>query len=515
MPVTDRRALASRLGPILLVLIMALPVVFLRTPPMIDVLGHMGRYELQTGLDRQPWLQSFYEFHWQVIGNLGADLLVELSQPLLGMVDATRLAVALVPVLAASGILLLSRQVHGRITPFAVLALTLVYSLPFSWGFLNFSLSMALALLAFVAWLRLAQGPRRTILFIPLSLAIWLCHTFGWAFLGVLCTAESLVRAHRHKPGLVALLLNTLRDCWPLLAPLAPLLMWRSGAAGAGIDGWFDIVQKAAWLIGSLRLGWEWTDKIGAGLLIAVVYWGVRSSHVAIDHRIAMAATIAFATFVLLPRQIFGSVFADMRLAPYVVVLGLLALNDSARFRGALMVASLAFLAFRLTLTAHVYQERERVLETHLASLQVIPEHARLATLVEVPCHEEWTLPWFSHIGSVALVRRHAFVNDQWANSSMNPLQVHFPEAGVFATDDRQLFYPERCGMTPTLAQSMRELPVRAFTHVWVVGVAPGSIPRRDGLLPIWRSEDAVVFAVRDRLNLQPQRISKLSKLQP
>jgi len=503
---------------VLLVLATMLPVAFLKTPPMIDVLGHMGRYELQTGLDRQPFLQTFYAFHWQLLGNLGADLLVQALQPLLGMVGATRVAILLVPLLAGSGILLLSRQVHGRVTPFAVFALALIYALPFTWGFLNFSLAMACALLAFTLWLRLGGGAMRTTLFIPLSLAVWLCHTFGWAFLGILCTAESLARRHEETRSIPSTLIETLRDCAPLLAPLVPMLMWRSTAASAGIDGWFDIKEKATWLISTLRLRWEWTDLLSAGLLITIVCAGLYSRRITIDRALALAAAIAFATFLLLPRQIFGSVFADMRLAPYALMLALLALREndaSDRGRRLLSLCAVAFLAFRLTLTTHVYQERERELEDHLAALQVIPEAARLATLIELPCHSEWALPWYSHIGSVALVRKHVFANDQWANSSMNPLQVRFAEAGRFATDDRQLFYPVRCGMTPTLEQSLRAMPIRAFTHVWIVGPAPAAIPRRDGLARIWQSADATVFAVDRPLIVDGQRISKLSKLQP
>ncbi len=487
-----------------LVLLTALPVAFLTTPPMIDVLGHMGRYELQTGLAHQPWLQTFYAFDWQMIGNLGADLLVEVTQPLLGTLGAARLALTLAPLLTATGIVLLSRQVHGRVTPFAVLALSLVYSLPFTWGFLNFSLAMALTPLTFMLWLRLGPGWTRVALFIPLSLALWVCHTFGWAFLGILCTAESLARDDRRR--LPARLLAPLRDCWPLLAPLVPMLVWRSTATGAGLYGWFDWAQKIQWLVSIQRLGWSRIDQLSAALLLICVVAGLASRRAAVDRRLLTATAIAFAAFLLLPKQIFGSVFADMRLAPYVVMLALLALRDtgSARAHQVLMILALTFLTFRLALTAHVYRERERDLEAHLAALQVIPQHARLATLVEVPCHHEWALPWFSHIGSVALVRKHVFANDQWANSSMNPLHVHFPQAGRYATDDRQLFYPARCGMTPTLAQSLRALPMRAFTHVWVIGPAPAAIPRRRGLSPVWQSDDAVVLAVDAPLAIGP-----------
>lgn len=486
-----------RLGVVLLILATALPVLFLKTPPMVDVLGHIGRYTLQTGLAADPWLRQWYAFEWQVIGNLGADLLVQLLHPLLGVLGAARAIIALVPLLGASAIVLLSRQVHGRVTPFAVASLPLLYALPFSWGFLNFSLSMALALLAFTLWLRLGPGARRVAVFAALSLALWLCHTFGWAFLGILCTGESLARRYRAVRSPLRTLLSAAADCGGLLAPLAPMLLWRSTASGAGVDGWFDWMQKGQWLVSIQRLDWQMVDLACAAILLALPFLAI-TSRVRVDARIGLAAGFALAAFFLLPKQIFGSVFADMRLAPYAVLLALLALRDdgAAAFRRVLMVGALAFLGLRLALTAHVYHDREREVERHLAALDAIPPHARVAMLVEVPCQTEWALPWFSHIGSLALTRKSIFVNDQWANASMNPLHVRLPQAGPFATDDKQLFFPERCGMRPTVAQALKALPLRAFTHVWVVGPRPSSAPGSPSLSTVWRGRDSEVMRV-------------------
>ena len=59
----------------------------------------------------------------------------------------------------------------------------------FLFGFLNFTLSMALAFLAFGLWLRLGRLGRtklRAALFVPLSFILFLTHAFGWGTLGLL-----------------------------------------------------------------------------------------------------------------------------------------------------------------------------------------------------------------------------------------------------------------------------------------------------------------------------------------
>ena len=81
-----------------------------------------------------------------------------------------------------SGMLLLSRAAHGRIGVNALYALPLAISLPYLYGFANFSLSIALAFHAMALWIALEGRPvLRTALFLPLGFALWVCHLVGWA----------------------------------------------------------------------------------------------------------------------------------------------------------------------------------------------------------------------------------------------------------------------------------------------------------------------------------------------
>jgi hypothetical protein len=189
---------------VLIALVCTVPILAVQLPPLNDVLGHIGRFSLQIGLGADPWLQQFYSFKWQVIGNLGADILVQLLAPALGVVSTVRLILAITQFIAALAILLISRELHGRITALSLFALPFIYGYPFTFGFLNFSLSMSLALLAFVFWLRLGKRKAwlaRAGLFAPLSLALWLCHVYGWVFLGMLCTGAPPCRARAAGGG--------------------------------------------------------------------------------------------------------------------------------------------------------------------------------------------------------------------------------------------------------------------------------------------------------------------------
>ena len=166
-------------------------------PPLVDLLGHMGRYRVELG--DSPWLERYYSFHWALIGNLGVDLLVMALAPLIGLEPAVKLIVIAIPAMTVAGFLWVAREVHGRIPPTAYFAIPFVYGYPFLFGFVNFALSMALAFLAFGLWLRLGRLGRtrlRAWLFVPISLVVFFTHAYGWGALGLLCFSAEAVRQH-------------------------------------------------------------------------------------------------------------------------------------------------------------------------------------------------------------------------------------------------------------------------------------------------------------------------------
>src|SRR3954453_17785575 len=178
----------SRLCLALVVLATMVPLAYPPIPPLVDLLGHMGRYRVELDLNHSPWLQHYYDYHWAAIGNLGVDLLIIPLGKLLGLEAATKLIVLAIPPLTAIGMLWVAREVHGRIPPSAFFALPFIYGYPFLFGFVNFTLSVALAFLAFGLWLRLGRLDRRALrswLFVPISLAVFFARTYGCGWVGL------------------------------------------------------------------------------------------------------------------------------------------------------------------------------------------------------------------------------------------------------------------------------------------------------------------------------------------
>src|SRR5689334_14202898 len=225
----------------LVVVATMIPLIYPPIPPLVDLFGHMGRYRVELDLHSSPWLQRYFDYHWAAIGNLGVDLLVLVLGPIVGLEPAVKLIVLAIPPLTAIGFLWVSREVHGRVVPTAFFALPFIYGYPFLFGFVNFTLSVALAFLAFGLWLRLGRLERTTLrswLFLPISLIVFFCHTYGWGLMGLMCFSADAVRLHDRgrtwwRAGIEAALHTSV-----MALPLLIMLIWRGETHGGSTSDW-------------------------------------------------------------------------------------------------------------------------------------------------------------------------------------------------------------------------------------------------------------------------------------
>ncbi len=489
---------------LLLVLLSAIPLVWPDIPPLTDLPGHMGRYRIQLDLADSPALQRFYSFDWALIGNLGVDLLVELLAPLTGLETAVKLVVVAIPPLTAAGFLWVAYEAHGKLPPTSLVALPLAYNFPFLYGFVNFALSMALAFLAFALWLRLGKSGRlrlRAILFVPIGLVVWLAHVFGWATLGLLVFVVELVGLRAGGRGLVAAPFGAALRCLPLFPPVLAMLAWRSGDVGGITGDWFLLRAKLGWIGMALRDRWMIFDLLSMAVPVALIVAG-RGPTLRFHRPLAIAALALFAVYLLLPRILLGSAYADMRLAPYMIALGVIAVDlragVAARTARLFALAAVAFVAVRTGATTASMLIYDQTYRQELAALDRLPQGARLLSFVGRNCADTWRTERLEHLPSIALVTRQAFANDQWELPGAQLVRVNYPAAGDFARDPSQFVVPQGCLGTPwtPIDQALARFPRRAFDHVWLIRPPPHAPALLAGLRPVWRNRSSVLYRV-------------------
>lgn len=498
---------------LLIVLLSGLPILIVDVPPLIDLPGHMARYEVQLHLHDSPALQRYYDFDWALIGNLGVDLLVMPLAWLFGLEPAVKIIIFAIPVLTSAGLLWVAREVHGRIPPTAYLALPFAYSFPFLYGFVNFALAMALALLAFALWLRLGRLERpklRAILFVPISMLLWLTHAFGWGALGVLAFSAELIRQHDRGRGIIAAGWQTALQVLSLTPPMVLMLIWRSGNVVGKTTGFFNWTAKHHWITMVLRDRWELFDRLSLLLVACVIVAATCTPRLSLSRHLTATTLFLAAVFALLPWLILGSAYSDMRLAPFVFAIAVLAVRlkpqATQRFATTLAVAAIAFFAVRLGGTMASFHLYDRVYQRNLAALEHVPYGARIVSFAPKRCGEPYR-PWhmlrLEHLPGMAVVRRHAFSNDQWVMPGAQLITVRYRAGWPFVRDASQVVVQRRCSRPREawrgIDEALRTLPRSAFDYVWLI-----EPPRYDpaltrGLRPVWRSGRSVLFRIVDR----------------
>ena len=498
-----------------LILISMVPLLYPPIPPLVDLLGHMGRYRVQLDLGDSRWLSQYYEFRWAPIGNLGIDLLVELLGPILGLELAVKLIILAIPPMTVAGFLWVAREIHNRIPPTAIFALPIAYCHPFFFGFANFSLSMALAFLAFGLWLRLGRLGKtklRAALFVPISVVIFFAHTFGWGTLGVLCFSAEAVRQHDRGENWAHSGLKAALHASSLALPILFMLAWRSSAPTGQTDDWFNWEAKIQWIETIFRDRWKYWDLASAGILFAVILECIRNPRLGFSRNLGFSALVMILVFVFLPRIIFGSAYADMRLAPFLFALALLAIrfrtDTPMRTATVLAVLGLTFYLARIATTTASLAMAADDHKAKLEALDHIPMGAKVASMVGQGCVTWWAMPRNSHLGAMVIVRREGFSNDQWDIAGTNLMNIRY-DAGAFSSDPTEIVRPTYC-RTPRkwrivnnrlrgdwrIDNALKTLPRDKFDFLWLIDVAPYDPSLTRGMTPVWQGPRSMLYRI-------------------
>jgi hypothetical protein len=499
-----------------------IPLIYPTVPPLIDLMGHMGRYRVELADPGSKLLTEYFSFRWALMGNLGVDLLIIPMAKIFGLELGVKLIVMMVPLLTVTGLLLVAREVHGRLPATAGLAVPFAYCWPFQWGFINYVFAMALTLNAFALWLRLARYDRirlRAALFVPIGGLIWLAHGFAWGVLGLLAFAAEIVRMRDVEGrGYFESLWRGALHCLPLAPPLLLMILWRTGDVAGRTTDWFNWVAKYVYLISSLRGHWMDFDIWHVAVLALLALFGLTSigwRQYGVDMRrtLGVATLVLIIAYVLMPRIVIGSAYADMRLAPYVIAIAVIGLVPRFTNRIALNVVALLALTvfgFRLYQTTDRFAAFADFQEKQLSALDHVERESRVFALVNLPCLSLWESPRLEHLGAMAIVRRDAFVNGQWTMPGAQLLSITYAPAKGYAEDPTQVMRPRRCRhpRARSIESSLALFPRDAFDYVWLVNTPREHWPINDPTLKlIWHGgELGALYRIQDLGPFGPSR---------
>ncbi len=491
----------ERIQVFILLLALALPLLWPSLPPLIDLPGHVGRYHIQFSIDRSPDLQRFFAVERKLLPNMGVDLLVQGLAPLIGVAAATKLIVLLIPVLTGAGMLMIAREIHGRIPAPTIFALALAFHYPFQFGFVNFSLGMGLALLGLGLWLRLGRFDQyrvRALLFAGFAPLVYLCHVSAWGALGVLIfSAEFATQLANGKRWFAAAVTAAIL-CVPMALPAAFIIGWGN-QSGGGLSDWFNVRIIVSWIVTIMRSHWQAFD-LGSGIVLYLVAAApaLFRRFLRYDLRLLLPALALGTLAIVMPNIVSSSFFAGVRLIPFAVVLALLAIDRTAHMPGRATVifryAALAFLALRVSAQTVDYAMADMRNRIILGALDRVDRGARIATMVGQRCGR-WEPSRHLHLPELAALKKDAFTNGHWQIAGQQVITVRYTAGAPIVSDQSQFVTVSGCTF-PTMAERFATIPLSAFDYLWVVEVPVANWPRDSRLQPIWQDGQSVLYRI-------------------
>ena len=494
----------SRTTTMLIFMVMStIPLWVTRIPPLNDFLGHMARYHVALEIDHNPLLARNWDYHWTVISNLGVDLLIMPIARLIGLEPAAWIIAASLPPLMIWGIYRAAKAIYGSVPVTVLATLPFVLAYPYQYGFVNYWLATALAFHAFAFWVKLDTRPAiRAAVFIPISFAIWICHIYGWAILGVLVGGYELSRVigSWKKPGVRPMTLAVART-WPLLTVVIAMIMFRSNSEGAETYGWLDIILKVRVVILTLRDQNKILDIVTLIAAVFLIYFGMRDKRPTMDPRFGVPALLFAGAILILPFELLGCGFAGGRLYPLLFITAILSVRLApdrvdVRIRDAIPIVFAGLFALRIVASTLGNVEYEAANQRHLKALDYIPRGASVAILVRQPCKTDWRLARLEHVGSMAILRRDAFINSQWDVPGGQLLRATRAVGTDFNTDPSQFVADPACprDLRPMLARKINAIPRQFFDYLWVFDFDPKTLPPANFWTPVYQDENTILY---------------------
>jgi hypothetical protein len=486
-----------------LVLATALPIMMVTLPPLTDYFGHMGRYRVQLDLASSPLLQRNWDFHWALIANLGVDLLMEPLSRIFGLERSIWIIGFALPPFLAWGLLRTAKAVHGSLPATALAVLPFATAFPYQYGFVNFWLGLGLAFHIFAFWVGVDNRRfSHALAFGLASLCLWVCHIYAWAVLCVLVGCFELYRGwQKGERNLFKLISLGVARSWPFMLPFALMIAWSTATAGTTTFGWFRWTYKLVSFFSALRDQNAWIDcgvVVGALMLFC---FGLRGQRGRVHPALALATLVLFLCAVILPYQLLGSCYADSRMWPVVLMVAILSVRiepmSSKTAQTIALIAATVFLV-RVGFATVGYAQYERANAQHLKALNYIPMGSRVAILARSPCTPRWRLLRIENLGSVALLRRDAFVNAQWVAPGAQLLTPLGAIGTPYNAAPSHIVVGDDCDsdMHKEFGREIIKMPRDRFDFVWLFDVGTTPPPSFPGLGLLYADDRTMLFRI-------------------
>jgi hypothetical protein len=375
---------------------------------------------------------QFYAVHWEPLPNLAQDLIVPALARLMPLDIAAKLFLVAIFGLMTGGAIWLNRVATGMWRLWPLLAFLLLYNRMFLWGFLNYLFGIGVAIAGAALWLALERERwwLRAVGSSFVALACYLSHIAAFGFYALVIIGIELspawgeLRARRWRALARRAAIVGAQFAIPAVLFLG---YWHPAAAG-GIR--YAAFWRKADLLFSVFDNYDRAfDIVCFALFLGLIGWLAATRRLRLAPRLAGAAGLVFAAYLLLPSQIYGGSGADHRLpvAMFLLVIASSAVEFPDRRRAAAIgAAAAALMVARMAAIEYVWLRADHIYSADLAGIDMLPRGAKLAVAYPASAVNFAPVPEV-HLAVLAVARREAFVPTLFANEGQQPIALKSP----------------------------------------------------------------------------------------
>ena len=404
-----------------------------------DYLNHLARTYIQGNLGSDAVLQQYYAVSFGFIPDLTMDLIVPWLSQIVGIYAAGAFTVWLAFVLPPLAGLALAKTLHGRVTWFSLLGFLTLFNANIDLGFINYTVSCGLALFAFVLWIRMAPGWRRTLVFFPIGLVLVINHAIAFLSLGFLAFVWETISFANGERGSLAKYARqcAFLDLPAMLGGLVFLAISMQGAADLPQDvaPLYHFGQKAGTLLAATQFG-HILIALAASLSVIAFFWvAVRQKWIKFADKAGWLCAIFLVLVVLMPTAVFGIWGLHLRFTAPLLIIAAASIVPTAAFapRAQTIVAAGFGLMLAMSIgngAIHMAQN-DRQAEAFKPLLAELPEGAKVLSVFAEP---EVDSAFTAHAATLAVIERAAFVPNLFTNTSpvdvtSNVVDLHMPQS--------------------------------------------------------------------------------------
>jgi hypothetical protein len=438
------------------------PLLVTEVPPLTDYPNHLARCYLLAFGGSDPALRQMFSAHWQIIPNIGVDLLLPQLMHIFPPLVAGRIMLALCLLVPTTGAIALSRAYFKRRSLWQIATGFAAFNVLFLMGFMNFELAIGIAMWGAAAWIRYREENPAAAVASAMILApvVFFFHLFGFCFYAVLVGSyEFFVLLEKGLRTRAAIRYAAKRAAMFGLAMIMPVILYGASPLErvSFSPTWVSLPKKLYLAFDSVMEYSSLFDLLIAASLVAFLIFCVLNGRARISKAALICSTALLCVYLVTPVSFKGVYFVDTRLPimlGFMVFAGFMPRGLNVRERTAAVAFFVILFVARVALITNVWVDSQRDLADLRQTIASVAAGSRvLAADVNYGDNPSWyvnmpasrRLPevaaTYWHLASFVLLDRHAFWPNIFAEESQQPISITQPYRELEAVRSPPLNY--------------------------------------------------------------------------